>query len=83
MPQVFRLIQKYGPVSEEEMYQVYNMGIGFCIVLPEEEVDHAMQIAEKHDASCYEIGHMFKDHDKTVILEQPRLRSNGKRFVSY
>ncbi len=83
VPQVFRLIQKHGPVSEEEMYQVYNMGIGFCIVLPETEVDSAMRIAEKHDAGCYEIGRMFKDPDKTVILEQPRLKSDGKRFVSY
>ncbi len=83
VPQVFRLIQKYGPVSEEEMYQVYNMGIGFCIVLPEDEVDHAMQIAEKHDAGCYEIGRTFKDPDKTVILEQPRLQSDGRRFVRY
>ncbi|MEA1894769.1 MAG: phosphoribosylformylglycinamidine cyclo-ligase [Euryarchaeota archaeon] len=82
-PPVFELIRKHGPVSVAEMYQVYNMGIGFCIVLPADEVESAMQIAEKHGRSCYEIGSTFKDPVKTVILEEQRLRSDGSQFVDY
>jgi len=70
-------------VSAAEMYQVYNMGIGFCIVLPADEVDSAVQIAEKHGKDCYEIGSTFKDPAKTVILEGARLRSAGSQFVEY
>ncbi len=65
------------------MYQVYNMGIGFCIVLPADEVDSAVQIAEKHGKGCYEIGSTFRDPEKTVILEGERLRSAGSQFVEY
>ncbi|MEA1944915.1 MAG: phosphoribosylformylglycinamidine cyclo-ligase [Euryarchaeota archaeon] len=82
-PPIFDLIQKQGPVSVEEMYRVYNMGIGFCIVLPGAEVDYAMQIAEKHGTDCQVIGSTFKDPDKTVILERERLRSVGACFVRY
>lgn len=83
VPPVFELIRRYGPVSVEEMYRVYNMGIGFCIVLPENDADCAMQIAEKNDTDCWVMGSTFKDRDKTVILEQPRLRSEGACFVGY
>ena len=32
-PPVFRLLQRLGGVSDEEMFQVYNMGVGFCLVV--------------------------------------------------
>ena len=83
VPPVFELIQKYGHVSAEEMYQVYNMGIGFCIVLPENEVDYAISTAGKHGTDCYVIGHTFRDADRTVILEEQRLKSEDGRFVRY
>jgi phosphoribosylformylglycinamidine cyclo-ligase len=32
MPSIFRLIQQGGDISREEMYQVFNMGIGMVLV---------------------------------------------------
>ncbi len=32
---VFRLIQKLGKVPEDEMYHVFNMGIGMCVIIDE------------------------------------------------
>lgn len=37
VPPVFRLIQEKGEVGEEEMYRVFNMGLGFIVVLGKEE----------------------------------------------
>jgi len=39
VPPIFRLIQRYGEVSSAEMHQVYNMGIGFCVLVGEEDRD--------------------------------------------
>ncbi len=36
---IFRFIQELGNVDEDEMYRTFNMGMGFAIVLPEDEVD--------------------------------------------
>jgi len=80
VPSIFKLIQKLGPVTSEEMYQVYNMGVGFCVILPRDEVDDAMQIAEKHDTDSYEIGYTFKDPEKKVILEEIGLVGKEDRF---
>ena len=35
-PELFKKIQKAGEIAEEEMRNVFNCGIGFCIVVPEE-----------------------------------------------
>ena len=36
---IFRLIQELGKIDDDEMYRTFNMGMGFAIILPEEEVD--------------------------------------------
>jgi len=56
-PPVFGLIQRAGDVSREEMFRVFNMGIGFCIVLDPADVGRASEIVQKHGAGPHVIGH--------------------------
>ena len=35
-PEIFNIIAKAGDISEEEMRKTFNLGIGFCIVVPPE-----------------------------------------------
>jgi phosphoribosylformylglycinamidine cyclo-ligase len=37
-PEIFDIIQTAGEISEEEMKNVFNLGIGFCLVVPKEVV---------------------------------------------
>ena len=37
-PELFNKIQKAGDIAEEEMRNVFNLGIGFCLVVPQEVV---------------------------------------------
>ncbi|MCS7177985.1 MAG: phosphoribosylformylglycinamidine cyclo-ligase [Anaerolineae bacterium] len=41
VPPIFRLIQRRGGVDEEEMYRVFNMGIGMVLILAPEEAHRA------------------------------------------
>ncbi len=41
---IFRAIQEWGDISDEEMYQTFNMGMGFAIIAPEEGVDEILRI---------------------------------------
>ncbi len=34
---IFEFLQKHGDVSDQEMYQTFNMGMGFCLIASEEE----------------------------------------------
>jgi len=44
IPKIFTFLQKTGPVEEEEMFKVFNMGIGFVLIVAE---DFADSIAKK------------------------------------
>jgi phosphoribosylformylglycinamidine cyclo-ligase len=37
-PELFNKIQQAGDIDEEEMRNVFNLGIGFCLVVPQEVV---------------------------------------------
>ncbi|MDI9358014.1 MAG: phosphoribosylformylglycinamidine cyclo-ligase [Phycisphaerales bacterium] len=40
---IFSLLQKLGNIAETEMYQVFNMGIGMVLIVPENKVDEIMK----------------------------------------
>ena len=43
-PELFNKIQQAGEITEEEMRNVFNLGIGFCLVVPQEVVDHTQTL---------------------------------------
>ena len=58
---VFELIQTYGNVSEHDMFNTFNMGLGMVLAVPEEQADRAMDIlrdAGETDAAV--IGHVTR-----------------------
>ena len=58
VPEVFTKIMMAGEVSEEEMKRVFNLGIGFCVIVPPwAEDDVKMTIIPYHD--CWTIGHVL------------------------
>ena len=38
-PELFNKIQQAGDIAEEEMRNVFNLGIGFCLIVPEDVVE--------------------------------------------
>ena len=55
MPEIFTKIMCAGEILEEEMKKVFNLGIGFCVVVAPEDVDEVqMLITPYHE--CWTIG---------------------------
>ena len=79
---IFKIIQKYGKIPDQEMYEVFNMGVGFCLVTPKEESEEALQIAEKHKVKGYVLGRVVKDPERKVVLKPRSLISAGNRFIT-
>ncbi|MDA2916968.1 phosphoribosylformylglycinamidine cyclo-ligase [Nitrospinae bacterium AH_259_B05_G02_I21] len=83
---IFHLIQERGSVEDEEMFRVYNMGIGFCVIVPPNSVSYATSILSKSGRNIIELGHVDRELDKPVIITEPfRLFWNKeiKRFEKY
>ena len=60
-------LQRQGHVSDEEAYQVWNMGIGYCIYSPEEFGEAIISTAEGRGLRCYELGHVAKGPKRVAI----------------
>jgi phosphoribosylformylglycinamidine cyclo-ligase len=56
VPPIFALIQEQGDVSEEEMYDVFNMGCGFCLVIPASDEAAALELLREHHPDAKPIG---------------------------
>ena len=42
---IFDVLQKLGNVSDKEMYQTFNMGMGYCLAVPEDEAQAVVKAA--------------------------------------
>ncbi|MQG29046.1 MAG: phosphoribosylformylglycinamidine cyclo-ligase, partial [SAR202 cluster bacterium] len=40
---IFKIIQKEGSISDDEMYRVFNMGLGMVAVCPEDNVVNVLE----------------------------------------
>ena len=64
---IFDLIASTGNVPERDMYNTYNMGVGMSIVVPEVEVDKALEILKAHGEDAYVIGEIIEGDEGVVF----------------
>ena len=83
VPEIFNLIQDRGGVSEAEMFEVFNMGTGFCLIVEgTKEVEAISEICKSHDLPCQLIGQVEACQGKEVSLPQKQLTGKGSSFKS-
>ena len=58
IPPIMGLVEEQG-VKSEEMYKTFNMGVGFCVIAPKDEVTEIKNIFKKHKISSMEIGQII------------------------
>ncbi|MFO8133408.1 MAG: AIR synthase-related protein, partial [Thermoplasmatota archaeon] len=56
---VFQVIQELGNVTDREMYQTFNMGMGLAIVVAEADVDTTLDVLARHsEMDAAVVGHV-------------------------
>jgi phosphoribosylformylglycinamidine cyclo-ligase len=45
---IFTFLQKQGNIDDKEMYQTFNMGMGFAVIVSEKDVDNTFKILNKY-----------------------------------
>ena len=58
MPEIFQKIMMAGEIPEEEMKNVYNLGIGYCLVVPEEVITDIQLRIHGHGYKSWVIGNI-------------------------
>jgi phosphoribosylformylglycinamidine cyclo-ligase len=56
VPKIFTFLQEKGPVEEDEMYRVFNMGIGYVLIVAEDFADSITKKLESYGEKVYKIG---------------------------
>jgi phosphoribosylformylglycinamidine cyclo-ligase len=77
---LFGLIQRLADVDDNIMYEVFNMGTGFCYVVDPGAEAQTLAILRKHGRTAQRIGHARADRDKTVRIPSRGLTGQHKRF---
>jgi phosphoribosylformylglycinamidine cyclo-ligase len=81
---IFRLIEDAGNVDAAEMFRVFNMGVGFCIVTAEHAADNALSILQGAGAPCARrIGRVIAERPGEIHVTQAGLvGTDGGGFVT-
>ncbi len=64
---IFDLIAKVGNISERDMFNTFNMGVGMSIVVAREDADKAVEILKANGEDAYVIGKIENSEDKITI----------------
>jgi phosphoribosylformylglycinamidine cyclo-ligase len=82
IPPVFRMIERLAGVSKNEMFEVYNMGVGFCIIAGEDSAERIIAILRKYNRNAQRIGYAVADGKREVRIPAFGLRGEKKAFIS-
>jgi len=74
---IFSLIQQRGDVAPAEMFRVFNMGVGFCVVVSPEVANRVKEIAESHSFRAWKLGYSVPDKRKRVTLPNGLVGEHG------
>jgi phosphoribosylformylglycinamidine cyclo-ligase len=79
---IFRLIQTRGHVSDSEMYRAFNMGIGFCLIVPADPLflQAVEQTFAAHRFETHRIGKVVAGEERRVVLTKQSLIGEGDEF---
>lgn len=64
---IFDLIAKEGGISERDMFNTFNMGVGMSIVVAREDAEKAIEILKANGEDAYVIGKIENSEDKITI----------------
>jgi phosphoribosylformylglycinamidine cyclo-ligase len=76
VPPIFGLIAELGGVAAAEMWEVFNMGCGFCSIVPEAHATAAIELLAAHHPGAARIGRVTGEAGRITL---PGLGIRGDR----
>jgi len=71
-PAVFRWLQEAGDVPEADLWNTFNLGVGFCLVVPATALEATLQICQQAGHQAWPLGTMAnRDADGPALVGLP------------
>lgn len=72
---IFDLLAEQGKLQQKDLYNVFNMGIGFVLAVPAAQAEKVIKLVEKHGEKAYTIGRVVAgegvrfngEHDGSLV----------------
>ncbi|MBO5286151.1 MAG: phosphoribosylformylglycinamidine cyclo-ligase [Clostridia bacterium] len=64
---IFKLIQKTGNISERDMFNTFNMGVGMSVVVAKDDAQKALDILKANGEDAYIVGEIITSDEKVVL----------------
>lgn len=64
---IFDIIKREGSVSEHDMFNTFNMGVGMSITVKKEDADKALSLLKEAGEDAYVIGEIVKSDEKVIL----------------
>ncbi|MGH7939773.1 MAG: phosphoribosylformylglycinamidine cyclo-ligase, partial [Limisphaerales bacterium] len=68
MPPIFKLIQARGGVADDELYQVFNMGVGMAAIVAAEEAGRILKFIRARKHKAWIIGEITKGRGEARVV---------------
>lgn len=69
VPAVFKFLQELGNIDRDEMFRVFNMGIGMVVIIAPGEFEKVISITSEMREDIYNIGNVIRGNGKVIIKE--------------
>lgn len=77
-PPIFDLIQRSGRIADAEMFDVFNMGCGFCCVVADDDRVAALELLHRHYPAAGQIGQATSDAGVVRVPSRSLVGRDGK-----
>ena len=64
---IFNLIKSVGKISERDMFNTFNMGVGMSVIVSKEDADKAISTLKENGKNAYIIGEIVKSDDGVIL----------------
>jgi phosphoribosylformylglycinamidine cyclo-ligase len=71
VPRIFGEVQRLGPVAEEEMARVFNLGIGMVVAVPAGDASAALDVLRTAGHQAVEIGEVVAGSGRVALVPGP------------
>ncbi len=65
---IFKLLQETGNISEHDMFNTFNMGVGMSVIVAKEDVNAALEILHANGEAAYVVGEIIASDDKVELV---------------
>ncbi|MBQ3868419.1 MAG: phosphoribosylformylglycinamidine cyclo-ligase, partial [Clostridia bacterium] len=66
---IFELIARTGNISERDMFNTFNMGVGMCITVARGQEENALEVLRAQGEDAYIIGEIaFASGEERIVI---------------